>query len=135
MNKILIAVLPFLLLTGCSSYVSRYFFDYKRTDNSSTEFIQKDEIYARYKYYFEDDFIKLRTDCEPYGLGLYLSNKTDNAVRIIWDSVKVFSDYLKDNSISIIHLNKSQDNIQIPDSTSSDFGEKNLLVNLIVFHL
>src|SRR5690606_10365156 len=50
--------------------------------------------------------------------------------RIIWDSLKIYSEYLKDSSLSFIHSNKTQDNIVIPDSSASDFNEKILLTEL-----
>ena len=94
MKKVLIIVLPLLFLIGCSSYISRYFYDYKYLDSTHKNLIQSNESFGRYNHYFEDDFIKLNVDCTPYEIGLYIHNKTDRPIRIIWDSVRVFSDYL-----------------------------------------
>jgi hypothetical protein len=130
MKKILFGVLPLFFLFGCSSFISRYFFSYEQIDKSSKHFIQKDELYAGYNHYFEDDLFKLHIDCEPYEIRFYIINKTNNPLHIIWDSVKVYSEYLSNNSVSITHSNKTQANIVIPDSSASDFIEKNILIKM-----
>ncbi len=76
---------------------------------------QSDEKYGRYNHYFEDDFLKIHLDCTPYEIGFYIQNKTEIPIQIIWDSVKVFSDYLKNKPLEIYHTNKSQDNIETPN--------------------
>ncbi len=140
MKKLVFIIFPLLFLVGCSNYVSRYFYNCELSDNSTVPFAKviaptkvlrlNDEVFARYEHFFEDDFIKLYIDCAPYEIGFYIVNKTDNPIRIIWDSVKVFSEYLKDNSPSFIHLNKTQNSILIPDITAADYNEKVLLAEL-----
>jgi hypothetical protein len=130
MKKILFSVLPLFFLFGCSSYVSRYFFNYEQIDTSIKHLVQKNEIYAGYNQYYEDDLIKLHIDCGPIGIRFYLINKTNNTLNIIWDSVKVYSEFLKNKPVSIMHTNKTQDNIVIPDSSALDFIEKSTLIKL-----
>jgi hypothetical protein len=130
MKIIIVVVLPLFLLVGCSNYVSRYYFNYERADGLTKQLVNTDEVFARYNHYFEDDFVKFHFDCEPYEIGFYLINKTNSPLRIIWDSVKVYSEYLDKNSIQISHSNRSQDNIIIADSSASDFKEKSILVKL-----
>lgn len=126
MKKILLGILPLFFLFGCSSYVSRYFFNYEQTDNSVKQLVQKNELYAGYHQFYEDDIIKLRLDCEPIGIRFYLINKTNEPLIIIWDSARVSSEYLH-KLILINHSNKTQDNIVTSDSSDLDFGDQNIL--------
>ena len=130
MKNVLIIVFPLLFLIGCSSYISRYFYNYKYLDSTHKNLIQSDESFGRYNHYFEDDFIKLNVDCTPYEIGLYIHNKTDSPIRIIWDSVKVFSDYLNNRNLVINHSNKSQENLSIPSSSSPSYNDLKQLEEL-----
>ncbi len=128
MKKLLMFVLPLFLLIGCSSYISRYFYDFKYSGHSDKVLAQSDSTFGRYNHYFEDNFIKLYLDCSPNEIGIYLINKTEIPIKIIWDSVKVYSDYLKKDQIVINHSNKSQENITKPDPSSKLYNEiKNLI--------
>ncbi len=123
MKKILIAVLPLLFLFGCSSYISRYFYNYELTNNASNKVKQNDEKYGRYNHYFEDDYLKIHLDCTPYEIGFYIQNKKEVPIQIIWDSVKVFSDYLNNEPLEIYHTNKSQENIESPNPSSPEYND------------
>jgi hypothetical protein len=129
MKKILFSILPLMLLFGCSSYISRYFYSYEQVDGSSKQSVQRNELYAGYNQYYEDEIIKLHLDCEPMGIRLYIINKTNQSVSIIWDSTRVFSEYLK-KTVLFTHSNKTQDYIVLPDSLAPDFIEKDTLVKL-----
>jgi hypothetical protein len=63
------------------------------------------------------------------GIRLYIINKTNQSVSIIWDSTRVFSEYLK-KTVLFTHSNKTQDYIVLPDSLAPDFIEKDTLVKL-----
>ena len=123
MRKLLIAIFPILFLFGCSTYISRYFYKYDLTDNSSKLLKQNDEKYGRYNHYFENDYYKIHLDCTPYEIGFYIQNKTKIPIQIIWDSVKVYSGYLKNKPLEIYHTNKSQDNLETPNPSSQDYND------------
>lgn len=129
MKNTFLGVILLFIFISCSNYISRYSFDYKRIDNSTKQVASESEIYAGYKHYFEDDILKLHLDCDPYRIGFYLINKTDKPLRIMWDSVKVFSEYLNRN-VEITHTNKTQMEINIPDSSSSKFSRQKQLAEL-----
>lgn len=130
MKMILINIFFLFLLAGCTNYISRYTFDYNRMDAPEMEYNSNSEIYAGYKHSFEDNITKLYLDCDPYRIGIYIINKTDYPLRILWDSVKVFSEYNPNIPITITHSNKSQDDIEIPDSSSSEYSKMIQLLKL-----
>ncbi|MDR3667997.1 MAG: hypothetical protein P4L35_14245 [Ignavibacteriaceae bacterium] len=132
MKKLLLSILPLFLLCSCSTYVSRYFYSYEQTDNSAKQSVQKNELYAGYNQYFEDDLIKLHLDCEPMGIRFYFLNKTNKYLNIIWDSTRVYSGYLN-KFVVFSHSNKAQDNIN--DSTTSEFINKNVLAEKKVLEI
>lgn len=130
MKMILINIFFLFLLAGCTNYISRYTFDYNRMDAPEMEYNSNSEIYAGYKHSFEDNILKIYLDCNPYRIGFYIINKADAPLRIIWDSVKVYSDSDEDVPISITHSNKSQEEIEIPDSSSSEYSKMIQLLKL-----
>lgn len=130
MKKIALIMFTIFFVSSCSNYISRYSYSYERTDNSTQTIESKSEIFAGYSHYFEDNLIKLHLDCDPYRIGFYIINKTKAPLRIIWDSVKVYSDYNQNNPIEITHSNKSQEEIDIPDSSSSEFHKMTQLAEL-----
>lgn len=130
MKTILVNIFFLFLLAGCTNYISRYTFDYNRMDALEIEYNSNSEIYAGYKHSFEDNILKIYLDCDPYRIGFYIINKADAPLRVIWDSVKVYADSNKDAPITITHSNKSQEEIEIPDSSSSQFSKMNQLIEL-----
>ncbi len=131
MKKLLISVIPLLFLFGCSSYISRYFYNYEKVDNSAQNIKQGDESFGRYNHYFEDDLIKINLDCTPYEIAFYLHNKTEVPIKIIWDSVKVNSEYLKNEPLEIYHTNKSQDNLANKIQPSIILAKKNWMDEIV----
>lgn len=129
-----------LYFSGCSTYVARYYFNYECAGGSPDNYTEKDELFARinsnaeafaqYHYRFENDNYRLHLYADPEEIGLYLVNKTDSPIQIIWDSVKIYSDYIGDDPVPFTHINKTQDKIKIPDSTNADFEEIKTLINL-----
>lgn len=130
MKKIALVIFTIFIVSSCSNYISRYSYNYERTDNSTQTIESKSEIFAGYSHYFEDNNIKLHLDCDPYRIGFYIINKTNIPLRILWDSVKVISEYNKNAPISITHSNKSQEEIDIPDSSSSEYHKMTQLAKL-----
>ncbi|MCF8297105.1 MAG: hypothetical protein K9H48_16495 [Melioribacteraceae bacterium] len=82
------------LFYGCSSYVSRYYFEFDNTPQEiSNQGLYKETLFGRYNHYYEDASINIFMDIEPNAIGFQIENKLEKPLHIIWDSAKVVIEY------------------------------------------
>lgn len=110
--KLVLFVLLSFLAVGCSSYISRYYFEFDNSEQSPNQ-VFKETAFGRYNHYYEDNSIKLYMDLGPTAFGFQLENKLEKPLRIIWDSAKVFFDYERIYKISNRIENISNEFVEI----------------------
>jgi len=128
--KFIVALFVVFCFAGCSNYIARYSFEYEFENTHQTNFNAKDELFAQYEYRFENDVFKLHLFIDAEEIGLYLINKSKYPLKIIWDSVKIYSDYIGNSPIPFLHTNKSQDNIKAPHTSDPDYKAITSILNL-----
>ena len=140
--KVILVLLIITMLYGCSSYITRYGFNCEMGDglqlvqSSAKPSLIEEEAFGRYKFVLNDQFITLHLNCDAYGIGFYLINKTNNSVSIIWDSTRIYTEYNsidsmdKNHQVSFYTTNRSQDKIT-PDSESVNYEEQKFLLSII----
>lgn len=102
------------LFYGCSSYVSRYYFEFDIADKKITNNDSYQEtVFGRYKHYYENTNINLFMDIAPNTIGFQIENKLEKPIRIIWDSTKAIVEYERIYKIANKIENMSNESIDI----------------------
>lgn len=97
--RLVLCVMMNLCIVGCSSYISRYQFEYDKINQNSEQTI-KETSFGRYNHVYEDSSSKIYMDIEPSALGIQFENKLETPIHILWDSSKVIIDYERIYKIS-----------------------------------
>ncbi|AFN73825.1 hypothetical protein MROS_0582 [Melioribacter roseus P3M-2] len=90
----LIIVLPIILFQyGCYSNVVRDYFQLSKVLSPENNFTFNETAFGRYHQFYDDHNFKIYFDFSRLDLGIYIRNKIDSTMEIIWDSSKVISNY------------------------------------------
>lgn len=90
----LIIVLPIILFQyGCYSNVVRDYFQLSKVISPETNSIFNETVFGRYHQFYDERNFKIYFDFSRTDLGIYIENKIDSTIEIIWDSSKIISNY------------------------------------------
>jgi hypothetical protein len=76
-----------LLLVGCSSYTTRYYFD--SVGESHITEITKNTLFGRYNHVFENEVLEVYFDVNPNSIAFQMKNVSEEPFKIIWDSTSI----------------------------------------------